>query len=98
MQATDTSTPDARLPMVQRIASVLWPSFLTASVATIAFFSVFDPVELAMMTWFPNISRMAGYTLGFFGFWLLTATSCFLTCYFRRPCPPRSPLANTDDD
>lgn len=88
---------DQTLPMVQRITSVLWPSFLTAGLATVVFFSVFDPLDLAQLADYPAISRQAGYTLGFFAFWLLTASSCALTCYFRRPCPPRSPLADTDN-
>ena len=37
------------LPIVQRIVSVLWPSFLVASLATVLFFVVFDPEELGML-------------------------------------------------
>jgi hypothetical protein len=85
------------LPIVQRIVSVLWPSFLTAGVATIIFFTLFDPVELSQLRGGPEISRLAGYTFGFFCFWLLTASSCALTCYFRRPCPPRKTLPPTED-
>ena len=33
-----------------------------------------------------GISLMGAYTIGFFLFWLLTASSCLLTCYFQRPC------------
>ncbi len=88
--------PDDRLPTIQRLASVLWPSFLTAGAATVVFFTLFDPVELALLAGYPGVSRQAGYTLGFFAFWLLTATSCALTCYFRRPCPPRAPQAHSD--
>ena len=32
------------------------------------------------------ISRLGGYTIGFFLFWLLTSSTCVLTCYFQRPC------------
>ena len=74
-----------QLPVVQQIVSVMWPSFLTASAATIIFFTIFDPTELGMIGGFPNITRMGGYTIGFFCFWLLTSISCALTCYFRRP-------------
>jgi len=38
-----------------------------------------------------ELSRMAGYTGGFFGFWFLTSISCALTCYFRRPCHNNNP-------
>jgi hypothetical protein len=90
MPTQPATQPDNDLPVIQRIVSVLWPSFLTAGIATIVFFTLFDPVELSMVAGGPEISRIAGYTFGFFCFWLLTATSCALTCYFRRPCPPRN--------
>lgn len=74
-----------QIPAIQDIISVLWPSFLTAGAATVIFFTLFDPIELGrLLGW--ELSRMAGYTGGFFGFWLLTSISCALTCYFRRPC------------
>jgi hypothetical protein len=78
------------IPTIQKFIAVLWPSFLTSGVATILFFTAFDPQELAMVGGYGIISRMAGYTVGFFIFWLLTATTCALTCYFQRPCnqPP----------
>lgn len=74
-----------QIPAIQNIVSVLWPSFLTASAATILFFSLFDPVELGHLLGL-ELSRIAGYTGGFFGFWFLTSISSALTCYFRRPC------------
>jgi hypothetical protein len=90
MPTKPTSLPEpTRLPLVQQFVSVLWPSFITASMATILFFTVFDPVEMALISGFPEITRLAGYTIGFFAFWLLTSVSSGLTCYFRRPCTPR---------
>lgn len=77
-------------PMVQRMVSVLWPSFLTAGLATILFFAAFDPQLIVMVSGYGEITRMGGYTIGFFLFWLLTASSCALTCYFQRPCDPKS--------
>lgn len=79
-----------RTPTIQRIVAVLWPSFLTAGVATILFFAAFDPQDLLARTHFAEISRLAAYSTGFFLFWLLTASSCLLTCYFQRPCERRS--------
>ena len=32
------------------------------------------------------LDRLEAYSIGFFLFWLLTSTSCALTCYFRKPC------------
>jgi hypothetical protein len=73
------------LPIVQQIVSVMWPSFITASAATIIFFTLFDPSDLGMIGGFPDLTRIGGYTIGFFSFWLLTSISCAMTCYFRRP-------------
>jgi len=73
------------IPPIQSIISVMWPSFIMASVATIVFFSIFDPVDLGELIDLPELSRIAGYTGGFFAFWFLTSMSCALTCYFRRP-------------
>lgn len=67
----------------QQVIAILWPSFLSAGVAVIIFFTLFDPHEL-----FPEreVSRLGYYSIGFFAFWALTAISSALTCYFERPC------------
>jgi len=77
-------------PKIQRIIAVLWPSFLTAGAATILFFTAFDPQNFLVDTPYADFSRIGSYTVGFFLFWLLTASSCLLTCYFQRPCQPSS--------
>lgn len=74
------------IPKCQKTISILWPSFLMAGLATVLFFAAFDPVVLLQETRFADISRIGAYSSGFFLFWLLTASSCALTCYFRRPC------------
>ena len=95
MPTKPATAPESNpLPVIQQIVSVMWPSFLTASAATIIFFTLFDPVELSHMAGGPEVTRIGGYTIGFFAFWLLTSISCALTCYFRRPCPPRKTLPN----
>ena len=73
------------IPTIQQVISVLWPSFLTAGVATILFFVAFDPHLIMVVSGYGDISRLGGYTIGFFLFWILTSTSCALTCYFRKP-------------
>jgi hypothetical protein len=84
------------LPLVQRIVSVLWPSFLVASLATVLFFVVFDPRELGELAGLPGLTPTGGYTIGFFFFWIMGALGCALTCYFRKPCPPRIRPDNSD--
>ena len=86
-QATQDERPD--LPTIQKVVAVLWPSFITAGLATILFFTLFDPIELSLIAGGPEVTRLGGYTIGFFLFWLLTSVSCALTCYFRRPCTPK---------
>ncbi len=74
------------IPKVQKVIAIMWPSFLIAGVATILFFTAFDPVDFLVTTPFADMSRMGAYTVGFFLFWLLTTASSMLTCYFQRPC------------
>ena len=83
MRSADTT--EAR-PLAQRLGVILWPSFLLAGIATMVLFAFVDPVELHAIS-FPEweFGRTAGYTIGFFSFWLLTSISCAMTCYFRRP-------------
>ncbi len=78
--------PEA-IPLIQRIISILWPSFLTSGVATVLFFASFDPVGLLADTRFAGMSRLGAYSVGFFLFWMLTTLTSALTCYFQRPCP-----------
>ncbi len=66
--------------LTRRLAAILWPSFLCAGVATMVLFAFVDPVELHAIS-FPDwhMSRMAGYSIGFFMFWAVTAASSFAT-------------------
>ena len=89
---TDYTTPrfDHPLrPMAQRIGAILWPSFFAAGVATMVFFADLTFPQL-------SITRALGYTLGFFTFWLATASSSLFTWIllrpasrFNRPLPPQ---------
>ncbi len=63
-------------PLAQRVAAILWPSFLCAGIATMVLFALIDPVDLHAIS-FPEwkLSRTAGYSIGFFMFWLVTAAA-----------------------
>ena len=74
------------IPMIQRVVAVLWPSFITSGIATGLFFTAFDPIDLMAISGYLELSRMGAYSIGFFLFWILTATTCGLTCYFQKPC------------
>lgn len=72
------------------LGSTLWPSFLVAVGASGVFFASIDPETLRLETvpaW--HISRMAGYTLGFFMFWLVGLASSLLTVLLLSPEPSR---------
>lgn len=75
-------------PRTQCIIAVLWPSFLMSGLATILFFTFIDPADLVINQQSVEISRLGAYSIGFFLFWMLTAVTCALTCYFNRPCHP----------
>lgn len=81
---------DARSATVQRIGAIAWPSFFAAGVASMVFFALVDPLELAAITW-PrlDISRELGYTIGFFLFWSCTLPACYVTSLLLRQtgCP-----------
>jgi len=72
---------NASVGKCQSLVSLLWPSFLVAGVATIVFFTAFDPLVMT-----PDVSRTGAYTLGFFLFWLIGIVSSAGTQYFMKPC------------
>ncbi len=73
-------------PLAQRIGAILWPSFFAACVATMVFFAFVDPLVLRDET-FPYLymTRAMGYSIGFFMFWLATASSSLFTWILLRP-------------
>lgn len=58
---------------------ILWPSFLTACVASGLLFSLIDPEQLVLLDNRIELSSLGAYTIGFFVFWLLGAISSGLT-------------------
>ena len=73
-------------PMIQRVGAILWPSFFAAGVATTVFFAFIDPLQLRDISFSHfQINREAGYTVGFFMFWLATASSSLFTWILLRP-------------
>lgn len=73
-------------PLAQRLGAILWPSFFAACIATIVCFGLIDPLALRDLT-FPDlhISRETGYAIGFFAFWVATASSSLFTWILLRP-------------
>lgn len=73
-------------PLAQKVGAILWPSFFAAGVATMVFFAVVDPIELRDASWpQATLNRELCYTLGFFMFWLATASASLFTWILLRP-------------
>jgi hypothetical protein len=70
--------------LMQRLMWVLWPAFLVAGIAEGIFFTIFDPIELYFFGAPIDMSRMAIYTMGFFGFWGLGIAASALTVFLER--------------
>ncbi|WP_290650171.1 hypothetical protein [Aquisalimonas sp.] len=78
--------------LLRSLGGTLWPSFLTAAVASVVFFANIDPETLHMQTlphW--EFSRMAGYTIGFFMFWGVGLASSVMTFVLTERSPQESP-------
>ncbi len=71
------------IPVIQRVIAILWPSFITAGIATVLFTTAFDP-EVIFVDY--DVSRLGVYSITFFVFWLLGAVTAMTTCFFLRPC------------
>jgi len=74
---------ELQIPLVQRVVAVLWPSFITAGIATVLFTTAFDPAVIFIDY---DISRLGIYTISFFLFWSFGAITSTSTCYFLKPC------------
>ena len=74
----------------QAVFTVIWISFLSAAVATMVFFAIFDPVELGgYIDEEHDISSDTGYAIGFFFFWALCAICAGTTAFLLRTAPKR---------
>lgn len=62
---------------------ILWPSFVVAGIAEGIFFTVIDPQELYLFGQPVYFSKMATYSLGFFGFWAVCAASSLMTWFLQ---------------
>lgn len=68
--------------MLKKLIWILWPSFIAAGIGVGIIFTLIDPTELVILGDRVHLSRIAGYSLGFFVLWavaaLASAVSCFL--------------------
>lgn len=78
-----TQAERAAIPVLQRVIAILWPSFITAGIATIILTTAFDPQSLLLEY---DISLFGGYSICFFVFWLFGVFTAMATCFFLMPC------------
>lgn len=94
MPTQPITTGEEDIPKIQMIIGILWPSFLVAVGASIIFFSIFSPKDLAGLLGRPEFPAIGGYTAGFFFFWATSAVSSQLSRYFCKPCNPPKTQVN----
>lgn len=74
----------------QAAFTVVWISFLSAAVATMVFFAIFDPADLGhLIDDNLELSQDLGYAAGFFFFWVLCALCSGVTAFLVRTAPKR---------
>lgn len=82
-QPIDRDTPIPWTSLREDIGVIVWSSFLAACFASLVFFAFFDPLllgdDLHPPRWLQ--SRMTGYAVGFFFFWLVSAVSATLVTF-----------------
>lgn len=71
------------IPVIQRVVAILWPAFITASIATVLFFIAFD-AQIFFVEY--DISQTGVYSIAFFIFWFFGIFTSAATCYFLKPC------------
>ncbi len=69
---------------MQKIFSIFWPSFLIAGLAEAIFFTIIDPRELYLFGEAVHYSAVATYSIGFFCFWSICASSSTVTALLLR--------------
>ena len=83
-----TQEPSAPRPFLQRALLILWPAFLMAGVLEMLVFVVVDPMSLHWFGVEPlQWSRNAVYSITFFIFWGVIATSGAITQLLESPDP-----------
>ena len=76
------SLTPAEIPRGQQAIALLWPSFISAIIASGVFFSAFNPKDLVPYDFDIDISPLAAYSTGFFIFWIIALISSYGTLYF----------------
>jgi hypothetical protein len=82
-----------KMPFGRRAMFILWPSFVMAGVLEMLTFVVVDPSSFSIFGETPlEWSRAAVYTVTFFIYWAVIATSGALTALLENPPEPVGPV------
>ncbi len=82
---------------MKHVIWVLWPAFIAAGIAEVAFFTVIDPRQLYLLGQPVDLSPTASYSVGFFLFWLLCVGSSMMT-YLMMPQSVKDALTKIADE
>lgn len=83
--AYSDNTPLTKEITMRRLILVLWPSFITALLATASFFSVFDPYELALHGKQLFHDELSAYSVFFLLAWVFGAFNGLILLQLNRP-------------
>lgn len=76
---------------------VLWPAFVAAGIAELAFFTLIDPRRLYLFGEPVEMSAIATYSIGFLLFWFVCAGASLMT-YFMLPADVKTSLSRHADE
>ena len=68
------------------LMTILWPSFIMASISVGVLFSLIDPEILTIHSNNPELSNIVIYSIAFFVFWVLGTISSGLTALLMYKC------------
>jgi hypothetical protein len=72
----------------------LWPSFLAAGLCEVIVFASVDPIDVHSLAGSTELSRTAVYTIAFFVFWAIAASSSALTLLLSHGASAKARAAN----
>jgi len=64
---------------MKQVIWILWPAFVAAGIAEMAFFTLIDPRQLYLFGEPVEMSAIGAYSIGFLLFWLICSGSSLMT-------------------
>jgi hypothetical protein len=82
---------------MKHVIWILWPAFIAAGIAEVAFFTLIDPKQLYLFGQAVDLPATATYSIGFLLFWVICAGSSLMT-YFMLPESLKKALGKMTDE